>query len=344
MKYKLLSVGSKLPASFLNIGDFIQAVASSQFLPQIDGFIDREQIKQYDGDDCKVIMNGWFMHFDEGWPPSRKIHPLFVAFHINSTATSWLLSSDSISYLKKYEPIGCRDMQTCALLKEKGIDAYFSGCMTLTLGCKYLSQKKDNLIYIVDPYYKYSKSLFHAILNLFHIIIYYKNVKSIAAKFDCCWWCNPKSFKRLFFTSYFYCQYRQLFAKDLLLNAIYVCQENDSYKSLKTDEKRFDIAQKLIENYSHARMVITSRIHCALPCLGLETPVIFVENKEQSETSACRLSGLSELFNIINSKNGHLTPTFKTTMPINSNTIIKNKQNWHTLSDKLILRCTDFFK
>lgn len=48
MKYKLLAV-SKFPnISGVNIGDYVQALASSQFLPHIDGFIDRdEDLKDY---------------------------------------------------------------------------------------------------------------------------------------------------------------------------------------------------------------------------------------------------------------------------------------------------------
>lgn len=85
MKYKLLAV-SKFPnISGVNIGDYVQAIASAQFLPHMDGFIDRdEELKYYDGEPCKVIMNGWYMHLPQNWPPSNLIDPLFVAFHLNS--------------------------------------------------------------------------------------------------------------------------------------------------------------------------------------------------------------------------------------------------------------------
>lgn len=41
MKYKLLSIKGQ---GGVNIGDYIQALASSQFLPQIDGFIDKHSL------------------------------------------------------------------------------------------------------------------------------------------------------------------------------------------------------------------------------------------------------------------------------------------------------------
>ena len=63
MLYKLLSVSKHKKISEINIGDYIQALASSQYYPQIDGFLDRdEDLKDYNGEPCKMIMNGWYMH------------------------------------------------------------------------------------------------------------------------------------------------------------------------------------------------------------------------------------------------------------------------------------------
>ncbi|HKZ34258.1 MAG TPA: polysaccharide pyruvyl transferase family protein [Patescibacteria group bacterium] len=39
--------------------------------------------------------------------------------------------------------------------------------------------------------------------------------------------------------------------------------------------KRLEIADALLKKYSAARLVITSRLHCALPCLAFGTPVLF---------------------------------------------------------------------
>ena len=59
MKYKLLACSLY---ESLNIGDYIQALAVRQFLPTMDGFIERERLDEYDGEEVGVIMNGWFMH------------------------------------------------------------------------------------------------------------------------------------------------------------------------------------------------------------------------------------------------------------------------------------------
>lgn len=99
MKYKLLAV-SVDTGEHVNIGDYIQALAAAQFLPEVDGFVQRERLKEYDGEACKVIMNGWYMHHTEHWPPSDKIKPLFVAFHINASAKEGMLTEDSINSLR----------------------------------------------------------------------------------------------------------------------------------------------------------------------------------------------------------------------------------------------------
>jgi hypothetical protein len=67
MKYKLLSAHTE---KTVNIGDYIQALASLQFLPSFDGFVEREGLNSYSEEECTVIMNGWFMHNPnlDSWP------------------------------------------------------------------------------------------------------------------------------------------------------------------------------------------------------------------------------------------------------------------------------------
>ncbi len=40
-----------------NIGDDIQSVAASRFLPKVDRFVNRESMWRYDGPKTKMIMN-----------------------------------------------------------------------------------------------------------------------------------------------------------------------------------------------------------------------------------------------------------------------------------------------
>ena len=54
MKYFLLSVSKNEKLKSVNIGDYVQALASAQYYPRVDGFLDRdEDLKDYDGEEAK---------------------------------------------------------------------------------------------------------------------------------------------------------------------------------------------------------------------------------------------------------------------------------------------------
>jgi len=143
VKYGLLTYRTE------NIGDEIQSIAARQFLPRVDVYVERDSLNKVVSDEkIKLIMNGWFTHKPENWPPSPDIEPLFISFHITPSAAHQLTSPQSIKYFKQHEPIGCRDYYTVNLLKKKGVDAYFSGCLTLTL--QNTIKKRSNEILLVD--------------------------------------------------------------------------------------------------------------------------------------------------------------------------------------------------
>lgn len=344
MLYKLLSVSKSEKISEINIGDYIQALASSQYYPHMDGFIDRdEDLKEYDGPPCKVIMNGWYMHNPKNWPPSDKIKPLFVAFHLNVLAKSELTSQESISYMKQYEPIGCRDIGTMNLLKEKGVNAYFSGCMTLTLGKKYHSEEKDGKIYIVDPLIETKMGVKDMLLSLWQFIKFPHDIIKLFMNKGLHIHHGKNRLKEFIKTALFHKIYSNTFSREIVVSSTYICQQNKYYLAgLKTDEERLHEAERLVRKYAKSKLVITSRIHCALPCLGLDTPVIFLKKYSDTKESACRLGGLSDLFNTITVKGHTLTPTF--TADLKHGEIPVNKTDWKILADSLDERCELFIK
>ena len=338
MKYKLLSIRGHKEC---NIGDYIQALASSQFLPSLDGFVNREKLKEYDGDECKMIMNAWYLHDSTQWPPSDKIKPLFVAVHFNSSVMDSLLSDESIAYLKKHAPIGCRDYYTAEHLKNNGVDSYFSACMTLTLGQKYKSVEKDDKCYFVDPSFKTDRNYRTLLINLIYLIFNWCKINHIAKKY-------PKKqgfFKKRLGLVAFFRAYKEFFTEETLLDAEYICQQNTDYKNnFPTDEARLKEAERLVKLYSRAKLVVTSRIHCALPCLGLETPVIFTDLATKRLADTCRFSGLRELFQVMDWKDGKLIPEFTINKKISIYNIPENKTTWKKHSEHLIKTCQDFVK
>lgn len=94
-------------------------------------------------EDCErvvTLMNGWWMYRknpgsyehrpgDEyNFPPPDFVHPLYVSFHV---VYKEILTQTVVEHFKRHEPIGCRDMATTRFFQEKGVNAYFSGCLTL---------------------------------------------------------------------------------------------------------------------------------------------------------------------------------------------------------------------
>jgi hypothetical protein len=336
MRYKVLGVSTE---KAVNIGDYIQALAPAQFLPSLDGYVQREELKQYEGENCKMVMNGWYMHHTENWPPSDKIDPLFVAFHMNSLARKELLGKESLDYLKRNEPIGCRDILTAELLNENGIDAYFSGCMTLTLGYKYKDQNKDDKCYFVDPFFETKWNLFTIMHNFLSVLWNWKNISIIASKYPM----EKKGLRKKMILATFYREYSKIFSKETLLNAEYINQQSAGIKSEHASEEEYlNESERLVKKYAKAKLVVTSRIHCALPCLGMETPVIYIEDEGQSEASACRLNGLRELFTIINWSGSKLKKKFEIAGLISTFNFPENKDNWRPIADELISKCKKF--
>ncbi len=313
MKYGLLKYDEN--KRFFNVGDNIQSLAAKQFLPKVDVFLNRERLAEYKGEKTKLIMNGWFTHNIHNWIPSDDISPVFVSFHMNNTAAPAMLSDKGIAYLKKHEPIGCRDQFTADTLKEKGIDAYFTGCLTLTLDSyKVDDSERDDNVYIVDPLYSYprpEKIFYNAKTTV-------KNILNGTA------FQLSKKKKHL----------KNFISEELLSSAEFINQEPPS--NTYTDEEKFEMAESLLKKYAKAKLVITSRIHCALPCLALGTPVIFV-NGFDSFVDSCRFDGILELFNRIdiNSETGTFTSNFGLEGKIDKATDIKNLEKHHDLANAL---------
>ena len=161
-----------------NIGDYIQSIAVEKFYDSDYCLVNRENLDTFQ---CKekvfTVMNGWFLHHPENWPPSSDINPLFVSFHITPNAEKRLLSIEGINYLKKFEPIGTRDLSTKQLLDKYDIKSYFSGCLTLTIGNFVKKKKSNHQILFVDPYFEQGNNRTAPIVKIVYkaFILYIKH-------------------------------------------------------------------------------------------------------------------------------------------------------------------------
>ncbi len=171
-----------------------------------------------------LIMNGWFMHpcvknhYD--FPPPDNIRPIFISFHLNEFTI--LEQKRVVEYLNKYQPIGCRDWSTVYLLRSVGIEAFFSGCLTLTLDI-FSHQQNGQLTYLVD----------------------YES----------------------------YLVDNESTREQLLDSSLVKISHNKRKVAENNIVENIDTALELLGKYSRAKNVITSRLHCYLPCLAMGVPV-----------------------------------------------------------------------
>ena len=294
-------------------------------------------------------MNGWFMYEPTNWPPSNDIEPFFTSFHISPHVAKQMLTPIGIDYLRTHGPIGCRDRGTEAMLNKFNIPCYFSGCLTLVLGDKFKGRFRNGSLCFVDPYYEYffmcndKFSLFTAIQKLFIIISNIGTILKLTSKFQ-----NPR-YKAIFKAASFYCVYSKTFGDKVLLGADYINQ-NISEPANLTDTEKLDLARKLLDKYSKANCVVTSRIHCALPCLGMDTPVIFITS-DKLETlkpirGSGRFGGLIELFRVMRYTAFNLSTEDPILLTISKQSLnipqFTNKQDHYQILEKLRAECLEF--
>ena len=78
---------------------------------------------------------GWLLNSSFGthrFPYDDSLSPLFFSVHISDETI--VAMPESIEYLQRFGPIGCRDDATVRMLAAYGIPAFFSGCVTTTIG------------------------------------------------------------------------------------------------------------------------------------------------------------------------------------------------------------------
>lgn len=139
-----------------NVGDDIQAYAASRFLPKIDYIIDRENLESFvprKKEYVATIMNAWYIHDKFNFNISPYIYPCLISMFFKNfpydkgtTIGTDYINGNVINILKKYGPVGTRDLHTKKIMDNLNVENYFSGCMTLTLeGFKNI-KKEDYIV------------------------------------------------------------------------------------------------------------------------------------------------------------------------------------------------------
>ncbi|MGB0375629.1 MAG: polysaccharide pyruvyl transferase family protein [Flavobacteriaceae bacterium] len=262
-----------------NLGDYIQSIAAASFMGENPDFLDREQLDRGAQTPTQLLLNGWFMENPKNWPPGPEIDPLFISFHMNPTVEKQMLNPKGIHYLQQHAPIGCRDHYTLRVLEKHQIPAYFSGCLTLSLEKNFFAPMPgapdepylfwcstlERLNPQNNPTSLTGKGLINAFKNPFRKRKYNRAVKALAH-----------------------------FVEQTQLPNIRRSQIAPIAQFSKT--QRLQMAEEQLRWIAHARLVVTSRIHTALPAVAMGVPVVFVSDGLEHPNQFSRLEGLLELF------------------------------------------------
>ncbi len=277
----------------VNIGDYIQSLAAKQYLTVIDKTFDRDSLAKI-ADDYKLIVNGWYYLDDSRHIFNSSCLP--VSVHISNAKE--LSDGPCLKSLKNIEPIGCRDLSTLEFLESRGIRAYFSSCLTTTLDKEYkYDGERSGVIYSdVDWLVKPDQDYF-PLKRWFKRLRVRKELLKILE------------------------QYRQEPTE---------CVTHLFPLSL-THQQRFDEAEKLLRRYAKAKLVITSRIHAALPCIALGTPVILVVKNYDS----LRYQGLDVFLNHVWIRNGELDIN----VTLDDRGMVVNNNKHIPFAEKLKMQC-----
>jgi hypothetical protein len=224
-----------------NLGDDVQALAAALLLPRIDAYVDRERLDQVKlAEPHHLIMNSWFAIKRYKATPSASIVPHYFGQCVGRPE---LLNSAWLEEWKRNAPIGCRDTASVKILRDRGIDAHFTGCLTSWMGRFFHPPKsRDGVIFVDVP------EAMEAYIP--------ESIRSRARRLT-----------------------------------------NETGKGNMDQRDRFRKIAAIIDVLRSAEMVVTRRLHTALPCVGFGTPVtVYLEGSEKNRG---RFSGIDGFLPII---------------------------------------------
>lgn len=219
-----------------NIGDDIQAIAAKKLLPKNSVPVDREFLSEFKHPSVlPILVNGWFMHVNE----DVGLH----TFHTRRPAKAWPPS-------QYVDPLLISMHMTKTAMKE----------MLTPEGIEYFKQYEP--IGARDNYTMRE-------LQKCGIDSYFSGCLTLTLD-------NPYKNKR-----------------EDIIYAVDISKECANYIRSKTKSKVVEIthavpheiahdhaarlryAESLLNKYRKAKCVVTARLHCTMPCLAFETPVLF---------------------------------------------------------------------
>lgn len=223
-----------------NLGDDLQAIATSLNLPHVDRVIERERLADARFDEPHfTIMQSWFTR---QWfrAPSASITPYYFAFCVGRPEMKRGLWP---RHLRAHQPIGARDRETMSRLSAMGVESFWSGCLTLRIGSflETVPAEERKGVYLVD-------------------------LHPDAERFV------PEALRE---------------------RAVRI--SNEAPPALMDDPlARMARIATISDRLRHAEMVVTRRLHTALPCVGFRTPAAVIISGTAHDSNTNRFAGFED--------------------------------------------------
>lgn len=150
---------AQLKVATENVGDHIQIIAAERLCARagltVNFRVDRDDEIAHappvaPGERPAIVMNGWFKTNPTEWPPHPAYRPIYLGFHIRLFQAPSLVSPDALNHYARHAPIGCRDRYTLSLLRSRGIEAFLSHCLTLSLPRRLSRPEQQTEIFVVS--------------------------------------------------------------------------------------------------------------------------------------------------------------------------------------------------
>ncbi len=229
----------------MNIGDDMQSYAESLWYPQVDYMIDIEALDSFrsaDDEPVACIMSAWYLWHKWNWPPAKCIYPLWVGFHYND--------------IQRGRPRGMPSKWE--YLTGPGLD-YLKAYAPI--GCRDSYTRKRLEERGVATYYSGCVTLTLSKRKLVKPARPYFVLVGVDKKTE---------------------TYVKKRMENTGIDVKIVAPTRPEPSTNLSWETRKAEVESLLDLYQNARAVLTFRLHCALPCLALETPVLMVRPSFQS--------------------------------------------------------------
>lgn len=237
-----MKYGLLLNKNNLNIGDDIQAFATAQFLPQVDYFIDREYIDDFrsDEDEPVAVIMNAWYMWHKWNWPPAKD---IVPLFVGFHYADHQLARQPGTPIK-YEFLEGVGGEYLKAYGPVGCRDYFTRDKLKSLG---IESYFSGCITMTLPKMKETqeKGSYICLVDLEDRVT--KKMQKILAE------------------------------KNIEVRVITHNRERDN--ELTWEEREAQVVE-LLTVYQNARCVVTKRLHCALPCLALETPVFLIKEME----------------------------------------------------------------